>query len=101
MGRSVRRMPPASPWSDLDRPPLSAARLRRAALDSGLWRDVEVVERTESTNADIGARVRAGEEAGLVLLAEEQSAARGRLDRRWEAPARSSLLLSCLLRPAP
>jgi BirA family biotin operon repressor/biotin-[acetyl-CoA-carboxylase] ligase len=94
-------MPPASPWSDLDRPPLSAVRLRRAAVDSGLWRDVEVVERTQSTNADIGARARAGEAAGLVLFAEEQSAGRGRLDRRWEAPARSSLLLSCLLRPAP
>ena len=94
-------MPPASPWSDLDRPPLSAARLRRAVVGSGPWRAVDVVERTASTNADVVARARAGEPAGLVLLAEEQSAGRGRLDRRWQAPARSSLLMSCLLRPAP
>jgi BirA family biotin operon repressor/biotin-[acetyl-CoA-carboxylase] ligase len=94
-------MPPASPWSDLDRPPLSAARLRRAVLDSGIWREVDVVESTQSTNADIAARARAGEPAGLVLFAEEQTAGRGRLDRRWEAPARSSLLMSCLLRPTP
>jgi BirA family biotin operon repressor/biotin-[acetyl-CoA-carboxylase] ligase len=34
-----------------------------------------------------------------VLIAEQQDAARGRLDRRWSAPARSGLFLSMLLRP--
>lgn len=37
--------------------------------------------------------------AGAVLLTDFQSAGRGRLDRRWEAPPGSSLLLSVLLRP--
>lgn len=37
--------------------------------------------------------------AGLVLLTEFQRQGRGRLDRRWEAPAGSSLLLSMLFRP--
>jgi len=104
MGRSVRRVPEAqssSPWTDLDRPPLSVGRLRRALVDAHGWRDVEVVGRTASTNADLAARARDGEGPGLVLLAEEQTAGRGRLDRRWEAPPRSSLLLSVLLRPAP
>jgi BirA family transcriptional regulator, biotin operon repressor / biotin---[acetyl-CoA-carboxylase] ligase len=102
MRRSVRRVreaQPSSPWSDLDRPPLSAARLRRAVIGADGWRELEVVARTASTNADLAARARRGDAAGAVLLAEEQTAGRGRLDRRWEAPPRSSLLLSVLLRP--
>jgi BirA family biotin operon repressor/biotin-[acetyl-CoA-carboxylase] ligase len=94
-------MTSSSRWSDLDRPPLSAPRLRRAVADGLTWRDVEVVETTASTNADLAARARAGEPDGLVLIAEEQTAGRGRLDRRWEAPPRSSLLLSVMVRPAP
>ena len=104
MRRSVRRVrdrEPTSPWSDLERPPLSVARLRRALVADGPWRELEVVGRTASTNADLGARARAGEPGGYVLIAEEQTAGRGRLDRSWQAPARSSLLMSVLLRPAP
>jgi len=97
MGRSVRGV--SSRWSDLDRPPLSASRLRRALVDGGTWRAVEVVERTESTNADLAAAARRGEPAGLVLLAEEQTSGRGRLNRRWEAPARACVLGSVLVRP--
>jgi len=59
------------------------------------------VASTGSTNVDLVAAAHAGEAAGLVLVAEEQRAGRGRLDRRWEAPARSALLLSALLRPTP
>jgi BirA family biotin operon repressor/biotin-[acetyl-CoA-carboxylase] ligase len=99
MRRSVRGVP--SPWSDLDRPPLSASRLRRALVDTGVWRAVDVVERTESTNAALAAAARRGEDGGLVLLAEEQSSGRGRLDRRWEAPPRACILGSVLLRPVP
>jgi BirA family biotin operon repressor/biotin-[acetyl-CoA-carboxylase] ligase len=93
--------PLSSPWSDLDRPPLSQSRLRHALVDGGAWRRVDVVARTVSTNADVAAAVRAGAPEGLVVLAEEQTAGRGRMDRRWEAPARSSLLVSVLLRPTP
>ncbi|MEU6401572.1 biotin--[acetyl-CoA-carboxylase] ligase [Streptomyces sp. NPDC046985] len=88
-------------WSDLDRPPLNAAALRRALVrEDGLWSSLEVVQRTGSTNADLVARAEAGgAEEGAVLVAEEQSAGRGRLDRRWTAPARSGLFFSVLLRP--
>ncbi|MER7974054.1 MULTISPECIES: biotin--[acetyl-CoA-carboxylase] ligase [unclassified Streptomyces] len=90
-----------SRWSDLDRPPLNAAALRRALVrEGGLWTDVRVVPSTGSTNTDLAARAVAGEAAeGAVLVAEEQSAARGRLDRRWSAPARSGLFFSVLLEP--
>ncbi|MFH8800241.1 biotin--[acetyl-CoA-carboxylase] ligase [Streptomyces sp. NPDC017936] len=89
-------------WSDLDRPPLGSAALRRGLVrEGGLWRDVQVVQRTGSTNSDLVALAAAGKaDEGSVLVAEEQSSGRGRLDRRWTAPARSGLFFSVLLRPA-
>jgi BirA family transcriptional regulator, biotin operon repressor / biotin---[acetyl-CoA-carboxylase] ligase len=90
----------SSPWSDLDRPPLREAALRSAlVVDGSLWRDLRVVDRTASTNADVAAAARAGSPEGLVMLAEEQTAGRGRAGRTWRAPARSGLALSVLLRP--
>ncbi|MEU0072087.1 biotin--[acetyl-CoA-carboxylase] ligase [Streptomyces sp. NPDC006332] len=91
-----------SRWADLDRPPLNGAALRRGLVrEGGLWSSVDVVERTGSTNSDLVARAAAGEASeGAVLVAEEQSAGRGRLDRQWTAPARSGLFFSVLLRPS-
>jgi BirA family biotin operon repressor/biotin-[acetyl-CoA-carboxylase] ligase len=61
---------------------------------------VEVVPRTGSTNTDLVERAAAGSaQEGAVLIAEEQSAARGRLDRRWSAPPRSGLFVSVLVKP--
>ena len=89
-----------SPFSDLDRPPLNEAALNRAlAREGDLWRRVDVVARTGSTNGDLLARAAEGAEEGLVLVAEEQDAGRGRLDRRWSSPARAGLWFSVLLRP--
>jgi len=89
-------------WSDLDRPPLNAVALRRALVrDGGLWSDIQVVARTGSTNSDLVAFATDGKAAeGAVLVAEEQDAGRGRLDRQWTAPARSGLFFSVLLKPA-
>jgi len=89
-------------WSDLDRPPLNAAALRRGLVrEGGLWSEVELVQRTGSTNSDLVARAAAGRAGeGAVLVAEEQTAGRGRLDRQWTAPPRSGLFFSVLLEPA-
>jgi BirA family transcriptional regulator, biotin operon repressor / biotin---[acetyl-CoA-carboxylase] ligase len=38
---------------------------------------------------------------GSIVLADHQTAGRGRLDRRWEAPAGASLLVSFVLEPHP
>jgi BirA family biotin operon repressor/biotin-[acetyl-CoA-carboxylase] ligase len=47
---------PASAYTDLDRPPLDPAWLRRALTWPGSpWRDVRVVTETASTNADLAA----------------------------------------------
>ncbi|MFB8393731.1 MULTISPECIES: biotin--[acetyl-CoA-carboxylase] ligase [Streptomyces] len=89
----------AGRWSSLDRPPLNAAALRRALVTGdGLWTSVEVVASTGSTNTDLATRA-AGLPEGAVLVAEEQNAGRGRLDRSWVAPARSGLFFSVLFKP--
>ncbi|SEO90305.1 biotin--[acetyl-CoA-carboxylase] ligase [Actinacidiphila rubida] len=90
----------SSRWSDLDRPPLNAAALRRAVVErDGVWTVLDVVQDTGSTNADLTAKAQQGAPEGTVLVAEEQTAGRGRLDRVWTAPARSGLFFSVLLRP--
>jgi len=61
--------------------------------------EIRRVDETGSTNADLLVAASAGAGDGLVLVAEHQSAGRGRLDRVWEAPVGSSLLVSVLLRP--
>jgi BirA family biotin operon repressor/biotin-[acetyl-CoA-carboxylase] ligase len=81
--------------------PLDAAQLSAAVVrPGGLWRSVEVVPVTGSTNADLLARAAAGEPEGAVLVAEQQSAGRGRLGRAWVSPPRAALTFSVLLRPA-
>ncbi len=52
-----------------------------------------------STNDVAIAAARSGAAEGLVVVADRQSAGRGRLQRRWEAPVGSSLLMSLLFRP--
>lgn len=55
---------------------------------------------TGSTNADL-LRAAAELPAPVALVADHQTAGRGRLDRRWEAPPGANLLVSVLLRPPP
>ncbi|MGH7504334.1 MAG: biotin--[acetyl-CoA-carboxylase] ligase [Longimicrobiales bacterium] len=65
------------------------------------WRvpDVILLARTASTN-DVARRLAdAGAPAGTVVIADEQTAGRGRFGREWIAPPGCSLLLSIVLRP--
>ncbi|MFD7921543.1 biotin--[acetyl-CoA-carboxylase] ligase [Streptomyces sp. NPDC059740] len=100
-GPAAHRPAPGARWTDLDRPPLDERALRRALVRPGaLWSDLTVVARTGSTNTDLLARAAgAAVGEGAVLVAEEQSSARGRLDRRWSAPPRSGLFFSVCLTP--
>ncbi|MFD9133409.1 biotin--[acetyl-CoA-carboxylase] ligase, partial [Streptomyces bottropensis] len=91
--------PGAPVWTHRARPPLNSASLRRALVrDGGLWSSLDVVPVIDSTNTDLAGRADRLAE-GAVLVAEEQRAGRGRLDRIWTAPARSGLFFSVLLKP--
>jgi BirA family transcriptional regulator, biotin operon repressor / biotin---[acetyl-CoA-carboxylase] ligase len=91
---------PGSPYTDLDRPPLSAARLRRALVaPNGPWTRLELYTETGSTNADVSEAAAAGEPEGLVVVAERQTAGRGRRGRVWQSPPRAGIATSVLLRP--
>ncbi len=85
--------------------PVTSDPVRRTSLDprplAALAPDlvVEVLESATSSNAVASDRAREGADEGLVIVAEHQSAGRGRLDRAWEAPARSALTFSLLVRP--
>ena len=61
--------------------------------------DVRWVAETGSTNADALALARDGAPEGIVVVADHQTAGRGRRDRTWVAPPGGSLLVSVLLRP--
>ena len=52
-----------------------------------------------STNEVLYELALAGAPAGSMVLADFQTAGKGRLGRRWEAPAGTSLLFSLLFRP--
>ncbi|MGH9279097.1 MAG: biotin--[acetyl-CoA-carboxylase] ligase, partial [Acidimicrobiales bacterium] len=53
-----------------------------------------------STNQVAVGFAREGAPEGVVVVADHQTAGRGRQGRRWQAPPGSSLLVSVLLRPA-
>jgi BirA family biotin operon repressor/biotin-[acetyl-CoA-carboxylase] ligase len=76
-----------------------ASERARALLAGTRFADVRWVSSTGSTNADVLALARDGAPEGIVVVADHQTAGRGRRDRRWVAPPGASLLLSVLLRP--
>lgn len=59
---------------------------------------VQRVAETGSTNADLFAQAQNGAPHHSALMADNQTAGRGRLDRTWEAKAGANLLVSLLFR---
>ena len=58
-----------------------------------------MLDSVPSTNAVVAERARTGAAEGTVLVAESQTAGRGRLDRTWNAPPYAALTFSMLLGP--
>ena len=72
----------------------------RAGLPAGwVGRRVVFFPVIDSTNREARRMALAGAAHGTLLVADCQTAGRGRMARRWLAPAGSSLLLSLILRP--
>ncbi len=80
--------------------PISAAAIERDLKTRVIGRRVVYHARVRSTNDIARQLAEAGEPEGTLVIADEQTAGRGRLGRTWVAPAGSSILMSLLLRPA-
>jgi BirA family biotin operon repressor/biotin-[acetyl-CoA-carboxylase] ligase len=65
----------------------------------GLGRPLHVHERLGSTNAEALALASAGAVHGTLVVADEQTAGRGRGGRRWLTPPGTALAVSLVLRP--
>src|SRR5215472_11701935 len=93
--------PMTSPTLPPPRAPLSEAALAAQVLSgSRVFTSLRVLASTGSTNADLLAAARSGAAAGAILIAEEQTAGRGRLDRSWQSQPGAALTFSVLLRPS-
>lgn len=79
----------------MGRDPIDAGRL---SAQIAPWR-LRLLAETGSTNSDVAEAGRRGEPEGLVVVAEHQSAGRGRQGRTWLSTPRAGLWLSVLLRP--
>lgn len=55
---------------------------------------LEVLRQVDSTSSELARRMNAGWPSGSVLLAEQQTAGRGRQGRPWQSPFGASLYLS-------
>jgi BirA family biotin operon repressor/biotin-[acetyl-CoA-carboxylase] ligase len=77
-------------------------RVLQSALDrarDGTWGPIAVLPSTGSTNADAVDQVGEGAPEGFTVVADEQTAGRGRLDRSWVSPYGAGIAMSVVLRP--
>ncbi len=79
---------------------LTPEAIRRDLDTRFLGRNVVCYDRVDSTNAVSRQLAQEGAPEGTLVVAEEQTAGRGRHRRQWLAPAGSSLLMSFVLRPS-
>jgi BirA family biotin operon repressor/biotin-[acetyl-CoA-carboxylase] ligase len=79
---------------------LDPSKFRSALRALRLGRNFEYVPSCSSTNDEVATRALAGAEEGVLVVAGEQTAGRGRRGRVWQSPADQDLTFSMLLRPA-
>lgn len=79
--------------------PLTAARISAHRTTHIFGQLIETYARVRSTNDLARAAAEAGVPEGLLVVADEQEAGRGRRGRVWQAPAGGAILASLLLRP--
>jgi BirA family biotin operon repressor/biotin-[acetyl-CoA-carboxylase] ligase len=80
--------------------PLTVDAVQRVLSTRTFGRVLHLLDETTSTNAVAFNLAQAGAPHGAVVLAEAQSAGRGRHGRQWYSPPGSNLYCSILLRPS-
>jgi len=79
---------------------LSEVDLRARLRPGHPWADVVCLDVTDSTNRVAMEMAENGAKHGTIVVADAQTAGRGRMGRRWESPAGKNLYVSLLLRPS-
>ncbi len=79
---------------------ISEADLRARLRSGGPWTDFVLLDVTDSTNRVAMEMAESGAPHGTVVVADAQTAGRGRMGRRWLSPAGKNLYVSLLLRPS-
>jgi BirA family biotin operon repressor/biotin-[acetyl-CoA-carboxylase] ligase len=79
--------------------PLNESRVREMLTTRIIGRELIYRASTGSTSNLAKELAGRGAAEGLVVVADEQTAGRGRMDRRWLAPAGTCILCSILFRP--
>lgn len=83
-------------------------KLREAIINNDIWEEVKneeigsrivFLDSIDSTNFKAKELASKGYQSGTVVVADEQTAGRGRLGRNWYSPAGTGLWLSIILRP--
>jgi BirA family biotin operon repressor/biotin-[acetyl-CoA-carboxylase] ligase len=80
---------------------LSPTSLRRELRTTLIGHDIRHYPATPSTMDAAKQAIREGVREGTVIIADCQTAGRGRLGREWLSPPQSSILLSIILYPLP
>jgi BirA family biotin operon repressor/biotin-[acetyl-CoA-carboxylase] ligase len=78
---------------------LSANRIRQALTAQTVGRHIYLFGEVSSTNSALVRLAKAGAQEGAVVLAEGQTAGRGRLGKIWFSPPGMNLYASVLFRP--
>jgi len=79
---------------------IDEAKLREELLPGHPWTDVVCLAVTDSTNCVAMEMAENGAPHGTVVVADAQTAGRGRMGRRWVSPKGKNLYVSLLLRPS-
>ncbi|RLC62466.1 MAG: biotin--[acetyl-CoA-carboxylase] ligase, partial [Chloroflexi bacterium] len=87
-------------WPGSETEPFNRFRLERLLTTRVFGRQLVTLPRTTSTNDLAKELALQGAPEGTVIVADEQTAGRGRMERRWLAPPGTCLLCSILFRPA-
>lgn len=88
----------AAPAAAREGAPLQAEAIQRLLHTQWLARSLQVLDETDSSNRVVMELAEAGAPHGLTVIAEAQSAGRGRHGRSFYSPARRNLYTSILLR---
>ena len=83
----------------MERTSLSPERIKAGLATAFVGRPCTYLRKTGSTNDEAKRLAAAGAPAGALVIADEQTAGKGRLGRRWVAPPKTSLLMSLIFRP--